>query len=318
MDDRRRARLRAIACSRSCAPAARSPRAAARRSRSRAHPELAGRARRAAIVASRRRHARIIPARSGSRRAARTSATSGARSATPSVNTIVIHDTEGGWDASVATLQNDSGKSVHYIVDADGSRVGQFRARDRHAWHAGNYYYNERSVGIEHVGVARDPAGYCDGLYATSAALVKNIRTRWTVPLDRKHIVGHYQIPNGNDDRRELAAVHRHARRVRDQRELRRRGQPPRSRLPLAVVPVHGELGGCVHLQRRVAAVELHDRPDRGGALRRTATSRSTSAPNGCDVMPIGQDDVCHVADWLGRLELRRERDRRSRRSRRR
>ena len=32
------------------------------------------------------------------------------RSATPSVNKIVIHDTEGGWDGSVATLQNDSGK----------------------------------------------------------------------------------------------------------------------------------------------------------------------------------------------------------------
>ena len=32
---------------------------------------------------------------------------------------------------------------------------------------------------------------------------------------------------------------------------------------------------------------------------------------NGCDVMPIGQDDVCHVADArLGRLGLQRERDR--------
>src|SRR5205823_792551 len=32
------------------------------------------------------------------------------------VDKIVIHDTEGGWNASVATLQNDSGKSVHYII----------------------------------------------------------------------------------------------------------------------------------------------------------------------------------------------------------
>jgi N-acetyl-anhydromuramyl-L-alanine amidase AmpD len=115
-----------------------------------------------------------------------------------SVDTIVIHDTEGGWDASVATLQNDSGKSVHYIVDADGSRVGQFRAETDTTWHAGNYYYNETSVGIEHVGVASDPAGYSDGLYATSQALVQDIRTRWNVPLDRTHIIGHYQIPNGD------------------------------------------------------------------------------------------------------------------------
>jgi N-acetyl-anhydromuramyl-L-alanine amidase AmpD len=116
-----------------------------------------------------------------------------------SVDKIVIHDTEGGWDGSVATLQNDSGKSVHYIVDADGSRVGQFRPETDTTWHAGNYFYNETSVGIEHVGVATDPAGYSDGLYATSEALVKSIRTRWSVPLDRTHIVGHYQIPNGTN-----------------------------------------------------------------------------------------------------------------------
>jgi N-acetyl-anhydromuramyl-L-alanine amidase AmpD len=115
------------------------------------------------------------------------------------VNKIVIHDTEGGWSGSVATLQNDAGKSVHYIVDADGSRVGQFLHETVTAWHAGNYYYNETSVGIEHVGVASDPAGYADGLYNTSVKLVKSIRTRWTVPLDRTHIVGHYQVPNGNN-----------------------------------------------------------------------------------------------------------------------
>ena len=114
------------------------------------------------------------------------------------VDMIVIHDTEGGWNASVATLQNDAGKSVHYIVDADGSRVGQFVPESYTAWHAGNYYYNQRSVGIEHVGTAADPNGYADGLYAKSTALVKSIRTRWTVPLDRAHIVGHYQIPDGN------------------------------------------------------------------------------------------------------------------------
>jgi N-acetyl-anhydromuramyl-L-alanine amidase AmpD len=115
------------------------------------------------------------------------------------VDSIVIHDTEGGWDASVATLQNDGGKSVHYIVDADGSRVGQFVPESYTAWHAGNYYVNQRSVGIEHVGTAANPNGYSDGLYQKSVALVKSIRTRWTVPLDRSHIFGHYQVPNGNN-----------------------------------------------------------------------------------------------------------------------
>ena len=115
------------------------------------------------------------------------------------VNLITIHDTEGGWDASVATLQNDSGKSVHYIVDADGSRVGQFVPETYTAWHAGNYYVNQRAIGIEHVGMAADPNGYSDGLYKKSVALVKNIRTRWNVPLDRDHIYGHYQVPDGDN-----------------------------------------------------------------------------------------------------------------------
>ena len=114
------------------------------------------------------------------------------------VDLITIHDTEGGWSASVATLQNDAGKSVHYIVDADGSRVGQFVPETYTAWHAGNYYVNQRSVGIEHVGTAADPNGYSDGLYKKSVELVKNIRTRWKVPFDRDHIYGHYQVPDGD------------------------------------------------------------------------------------------------------------------------
>ena len=113
-----------------------------------------------------------------------------------SVDKIVIHDTEGGWNASVATLQNDDGKSVHYIVDADGSRVGQFRPETDTTWHAGNYFYNETSIGIEHVGYASKT--YERALYDTSVRLVKSIRTRWDVPLDRKHIFGHYQVPDGN------------------------------------------------------------------------------------------------------------------------
>jgi N-acetyl-anhydromuramyl-L-alanine amidase AmpD len=124
--------------------------------------------------------------------------TAGRPDGNASVNTIVIHDTEGGWDASVSTLQNDSGKSVHYIVDADGSRVGQFRHETDTTWHAGNWEYNKHSVGIEHVGFVSNASGYARAEYDKSVALVKSIRTRWTVPLDRTHIVGHYQVPDGD------------------------------------------------------------------------------------------------------------------------
>lgn len=112
-----------------------------------------------------------------------------------SVGFIVIHDTEGGWNASVATLQNDTGKSVQYIVNTDGT-VGQFVPESYTAWHDGNYYYNQRSVGIEHVGYYEQ--SYPDAEYAASAKLVAYLTNKYDVPKDRDHIVGHDQIPNGS------------------------------------------------------------------------------------------------------------------------
>ena len=111
------------------------------------------------------------------------------------VQYVVIHDTEGGWDASVATLQNDPGKSVQYIVGTDG-RVGQFVPESYTAWHAGNYYYNQRSVGIEHVGYSTKP--YTEPQYAASAKLVAYLTKKYGVPVDRAHIIGHEAVPNGN------------------------------------------------------------------------------------------------------------------------
>ncbi len=112
------------------------------------------------------------------------------------IDAILIHDTEGGWDASMATLQFDPGKSVHYLIDRDGSRVAQFIPEAYNGWHAGNSCWNNRSIGIEHVGFAGDP--YATELYEKSAELVKNILERHpSIPLDREHIVGHYQVPAG-------------------------------------------------------------------------------------------------------------------------
>jgi MYXO-CTERM domain-containing protein len=119
------------------------------------------------------------------------------------VTMIAVHDTEGGWAASVATLQNDGGKSVHYIIDADGSQVGQFVHESDTAWHAGNWYYNQHMVGIEHVGYAADD--YDPAIYAASAKLVRDIAKRQKLgpnkdgsDLDRKVMVGHQEVPDGN------------------------------------------------------------------------------------------------------------------------
>ena len=119
------------------------------------------------------------------------------------VTMIAVHDTEGGWDASVATLQNDPGKSVHYIIDADGSRVGQFVSEADTAWHVGNGWYNRHMVGIEHVGFA-SADDYQTIMYEGSAALVRDIAKRHKLGpngdgtgLDRNVIVAHQEVPDG-------------------------------------------------------------------------------------------------------------------------
>jgi N-acetyl-anhydromuramyl-L-alanine amidase AmpD len=111
------------------------------------------------------------------------------------VEYVLVHDTEGGWNASVATLQNDPGKSVQYIIDVDG-RVGQFVSEETLAWHCGNSHYNARSIGIEHVGYSTKP--YPEAEYAASAKLVEHLTTKYKIPRDRAHIIGHDQVPNGN------------------------------------------------------------------------------------------------------------------------
>src|SRR3569623_1208185 len=215
------------------------------------------------------------------------------------VNKIVIHDTEGGWNASVATLQNDSGKSVHYIVDADGSRVGQFRPETDTTWHAGNYYYNETSIGIEHVGVASDPTGYSDGLYATSEALVQDIRSRWNVPLDRKHIVGHYQLPNGNNISESSPACADTLDACENSANYGGAGN-------------HRDPGyywqWCQYMEHLGGSCTCNDAWDHWNCTTDLKEAvrcvdgnvEIDQCANGCDVMPIGQDDVCHVADGGG------------------
>lgn len=210
-----------------------------------------------------------------------------------SVNTIVIHDTEGGWNASVATLQFDAGKSVHYIVDSDGSRVGQFVPETYTAWHAGNWCYNKHSIGIEHVGYAANSSGYSIGLYKESVKLVKSIVSRWpNIPIDRDHIVGHYQIPDGN---------------------LINECSPPCG-LGLSACETSADYGGasnhrdpgdywqwCEYMEMLGSSCHCNDAwplwnctTDKTEAWRcKSGTLQKQVCSGGCTVEPNGQNDVC-------------------------
>lgn len=117
---------------------------------------------------------------------------------------IVIHIMEGSltgtdsWFASFA-----SAVSSHYGIGRAGE-IHQYVSESDSASHAGievspswhllkttgnpNYY----TIGIEHEGTSTTI--WTEETKQASAALIKDICTRWNIPLDRDHIIGHYEI----------------------------------------------------------------------------------------------------------------------------
>jgi N-acetyl-anhydromuramyl-L-alanine amidase AmpD len=115
------------------------------------------------------------------------------------ITTIVIHATDGGsLDGNVWWLSGGhSHASAHYVVSRTGSIVQLVHLSDI-AWHAGNWKVNCHSIGIEHVGDTYDPAGFTTDEYRSSARLVAWLVRRYDIPVDRRHIIGHSQVPDPN------------------------------------------------------------------------------------------------------------------------
>ncbi|WP_245194893.1 N-acetylmuramoyl-L-alanine amidase [Kitasatospora phosalacinea] len=112
---------------------------------------------------------------------------------------VVLHDTEGGYDGSLATFGNPKSQaSAHYLVRSSDGHVTQLVSNRDVAWHAGNKTFNMHSIGIEHEGYAfpKDrPTWYSEQLYQSSAALVRHLAARYGIPLDREHVLGHDDVP---------------------------------------------------------------------------------------------------------------------------
>jgi hypothetical protein len=114
------------------------------------------------------------------------------------VDMIVIHDIEGSVSSAITAFQDPSRHgSAHYIVSYHG-QFWQMVNEEDIAWHAGNWDYNTRSIGIEHEGYAYTPGVYTLAEYRGSAHIAASICSRWGVPMDRSHVIGHYQVPDPN------------------------------------------------------------------------------------------------------------------------
>ncbi len=117
---------------------------------------------------------------------------------------IVIHIMSGtllGTDAWFASPA--SGVSAHYGISQNGE-VHQYVKEEDQAYHAGGvslptWKYiktgvnpNMYTVGIEHEGF--EYSSWSEIMKQASAELVSGISKRWNIPLDRDHVIGHYEI----------------------------------------------------------------------------------------------------------------------------
>src|SRR4051812_46822093 len=112
---------------------------------------------------------------------------------------IIIHVSEGSFPGTVTWLRDPKAHaSANFVVGRKG-QVQQLVPLHDIAWHAGNWAYNVRSVGIENEGFTDDPLGFTNAEYRSAARVAAVIARRALIPIDRRHIIGHYQVPDPND-----------------------------------------------------------------------------------------------------------------------
>jgi hypothetical protein len=111
------------------------------------------------------------------------------------ISMIVIHVAQGSYSGTISWFQNpDANVSAHYVVGRKG-QVAQCVHNADIAWHAGNWTYNQKSMGIEHAGYVSNPDSFTRAMYHSSARLSAYLCKRYNIPIDRQHIIGHNQVP---------------------------------------------------------------------------------------------------------------------------
>ncbi|MFJ8294784.1 N-acetylmuramoyl-L-alanine amidase [Streptomyces sp. NPDC094447] len=118
------------------------------------------------------------------------------RPASQSIDYIVIHDTEATWDVTLQLVQDPTYVSWQYSLRSSDGHVAQHLALKDVGWHAGNWFVNAKSVGLEHEGFLTAPdSWYTEAMYRSSARLVRHLAARYGIPLDRQHVLGHDNVP---------------------------------------------------------------------------------------------------------------------------
>jgi len=121
-------------------------------------------------------------------------------------DTIVLHISTGSFVSCINWFADPTSKvSSHYLISLKG-QVVQFVDEKDTAWANGQVVNptsslvkartginpNKYTISIEHEGkdLSQAPQAQIDA----SAKLVKEIATRWNIPIDREHIIGHSEV----------------------------------------------------------------------------------------------------------------------------
>lgn len=117
---------------------------------------------------------------------------------------VVVHIIEGtlaSADSWFGTTKSQV--SAHYGIGKRGE-IHQYVGEADTAFHAGRVWKakwnglkpgvnpNLYTIGIEHEG--NGASEWPDAMYTASARLIADVCTRWSIPIDRAHVVGHREI----------------------------------------------------------------------------------------------------------------------------
>lgn len=112
---------------------------------------------------------------------------------------VIIHVAQQTFTQTIGIFQDQAKQvSAHYVVRSGDGFVAQCVREHDLAWHAGNWDYNTRSIGIEHEGWVDQPEYFTHTMYERSARLTAGICDRYGLPKDRAHVIGHHEVP-GSD-----------------------------------------------------------------------------------------------------------------------
>ncbi len=225
------------------------------------------------------------------------------RPASTKINYIVIHDTEASWDTTLKLIQDPKYVSWNYTIRSQDGHVDQHVLAKDVAWHAGNWYVNARSIGVEHEGFLAQSGWYTEAMYRASAKLVRWLAAKYQIPLDRQHILGHDNVPAITPDPK-LAKQHTDPGPYWDwDHYFTLLGAPrplPLPAPPFGMLTIHPDMAtnnvpftGCVAAgtpcpARGASEVVLHSQPSDSSPLLTDPYLHPTGTPQTMDVNDVG------------------------------